>query len=103
MTKEEKAWRKFLKKWEGQRPAKEVLSLMDAVGSAISTILHLMFEKGRRKRMKYIVIDEHKDGYGDVFTKEFDDKASAIEEAKNQWDYLTTQEKKQETFAFWNH
>lgn len=29
MTKEEKAWRKFLKKWEGQRPAKEVLPLMD--------------------------------------------------------------------------
>lgn len=29
MTKEEKAWRKFLKKWEGQRPAKEILPLMD--------------------------------------------------------------------------
>ena len=44
--------------------------------------------------MKYIVIDEHKDGYGDVFTKEFDDKIEAIEEAKNQWHYLTAQEKK---------
>lgn len=45
--------------------------------------------------MRYILIDEPKNESGDVFTKEFDDKDAAIEEAKFQWDYLAAQEKKQ--------
>lgn len=44
--------------------------------------------------MKYIVVDEKRNGFGDEFTREFDDRNDAIEEAKNQWYYLTKSEKK---------
>lgn len=47
--------------------------------------------------MKYIVIDEQRNGYGDVFTKKFDDKDAAVEEAKSQWDHLTFREQKLRT------
>lgn len=43
---------------------------------------------------KYLVIDEHKDGNGDVFVKVCDDKAWANTEAKIQWNHFTTQEQK---------
>ena len=43
--------------------------------------------------MKYIVIDERKNGCGDMFTVEFENLNEAIEEAKNQWQHLTTAEK----------
>ena len=32
--------------------------------------------------MKYIVCDERKDGCGDTFTQEFNDKESAVKEAQ---------------------
>lgn len=47
--------------------------------------------------MRYIVIDEPKNESGDVFTKEFDDKDAAVEEAKSQWDHLTFREQKLRT------
>lgn len=47
--------------------------------------------------MKYIVIDERKDGTGDVFSKEFSEAAAAIEEAKNQYSYFNLNAKKERT------
>lgn len=45
--------------------------------------------------MKYIMMQEKKKGASDIFTTEFDDRQEAIKSAKNQWDYLTYREKKQ--------
>ena len=45
--------------------------------------------------MKYIVMQEKKKGASDIFTTEFNDRHEAIKSAKNQWDYLTYREKKQ--------
>lgn len=42
----------------------------------------------------YIVIDEPRNGSGDVWTKEFEDEHQAIEEAKDQWYHLTASERK---------
>jgi len=43
--------------------------------------------------MKYIVIDERKDGTGDIFSVEFAELKPAIEEAGRQWGHLTAAEK----------
>ena len=43
--------------------------------------------------MKYVVCDEGRNGWGDIFTKEFDNKNDAIEEARDQWCRLTNAEK----------
>ena len=53
----------------------------------------MKIEKGEHE-MKYIVIDEQRNGCGDTFTKEFEKKEDAIKEAKDQWYYLTASEKK---------
>ena len=47
--------------------------------------------------MKYIVIDERREDTSDIFTKEFDNKDAAIEEAKSQWANLTYKERKERT------
>lgn len=43
----------------------------------------------------YIVCDEGRNGWGDIFISEFLDKDDAIEEAEYQWYHLTDAEKKQ--------
>ena len=43
--------------------------------------------------MKYIVIENHKDGTGDWITSEFDSKQDAIRLAEIQYNYLTAKEK----------
>lgn len=43
--------------------------------------------------MKYIVIDQHRNGTGDMFSVEFNDLGAAIKEADHQWSYLTAAEK----------
>ncbi|MBO7132264.1 hypothetical protein J6V85_03365 [Candidatus Saccharibacteria bacterium] len=43
--------------------------------------------------MKYIVIDERKNGYGDMFSEEFDSLRKSINYANNQWYYWTEKEK----------
>lgn len=45
--------------------------------------------------MKYVVMQERRKGDTDIFTEEFSSKEEAIKAAKNQWDYLTYREKKQ--------
>lgn len=44
--------------------------------------------------MKYIVIDRRKDGTGDWFTSEHDDKQEAMKQAASDWNHLTYREKK---------
>lgn len=45
--------------------------------------------------MKYIVIDERKDGTGDIFTEEFEILDEAIQSAKDQLAHMTDREKEQ--------
>lgn len=47
--------------------------------------------------MKYIVMDERRDGTGDIFTAEFETLAEAVREAESQLTHLTAQEQKQRT------
>ena len=47
--------------------------------------------------MKYIVMDERKDGTGDLFNDEFETAEEAITVAKWKWSYLTNREKKERT------
>lgn len=44
--------------------------------------------------MRYIVIDRRKDGTGDWFTNEHDDKQEAMKQAVSDWNHLTYREKK---------
>lgn len=45
--------------------------------------------------MKYIVMDERKDGTGDLFNDEYATVEEAIKAAKWKWSYLTSREKKE--------
>ena len=47
--------------------------------------------------MKYIVMDERKDGTGDLFNDEYATAEEAIRAAKWKWSYLTNREKKERT------
>ena len=47
--------------------------------------------------MKYVVMDERKDGTGDLFNDEFETAEEAINAAKWKWSYLTNMEKKERT------
>ena len=47
--------------------------------------------------MKYVVMDERKDGTGDLFNDEFETAEEAIKAAKWKWSYLTNREKKERT------
>lgn len=48
--------------------------------------------------MKYVVIDELKNGYcGDMFTNEFNTMKDAMKNADWEWKRLTTEEKKKTT------
>ena len=47
--------------------------------------------------MKYIVMDERKDGTGDFFNDEYATAEEAIKVAKWKWSYLTAKEKKERT------
>lgn len=44
--------------------------------------------------MKYIVIDQRKDGTGDIFTTECSNAPEAIQEARKEWEHLTGDERK---------
>lgn len=44
---------------------------------------------------KYLVIDERKDGNGDIFIETHDNLESANDDAQNQWDSLMVLEKEQ--------
>ena len=44
--------------------------------------------------MKYIVIDQRKDGVGDIFTEEFESLETAKERAVACWHHLTDREKR---------
>ena len=47
--------------------------------------------------MKYVVIDIHRDGTGDMYNTEHDDREGAIREADDQWSHLTASERKART------
>lgn len=47
--------------------------------------------------MKYIIVDERKDGNGDFHSTETDVKEIAIRAAQTEWGYLTDREKAQRT------
>lgn len=47
--------------------------------------------------MRYIVIDERRDGTGDMFSEEFNGLDEAIKSAGVQWNHLTTSEKANRT------
>ena len=47
--------------------------------------------------MKYIVMDEHRDGTGDLFNTEHETLAEAVKAADRQWNQLTEQEQKERT------
>ena len=47
--------------------------------------------------MRYIVIDERRDGTGDMFSTEFDSLLDAMWYADGEWDHLTDGEKEQRT------
>ena len=43
--------------------------------------------------MRYVVIDEQRDGEGDIFTKEFVSEEQAFKKAEMDWHYLSANEK----------
>ena len=43
--------------------------------------------------MKYVVVDEPKNGIGEYWTNEFESKEEAIKRAEIDWSYLTSYEK----------
>lgn len=49
------------------------------------------------RTMKYIVMDEHRDGTGDLFNTEHETLAEAVKAADRQWNQLTEQEQKERT------
>lgn len=55
--------------------------------------LEIISDNEGENGMEYIVVDEPRNGSGDMFTKEFDNEEEAIAEAKDQWYHLTSEEK----------
>lgn len=50
--------------------------------------------------MKYIVCDVPKDGWGDGFAEEFENREAAVTKAKRDWGYLTrTEQMKRRIFV----
>lgn len=52
--------------------------------------------------MRYIVIDERRNGTGDLFSTEFDSLFDAMDYAEGEWNHLTDSEKEQRTVRVLN-